>query len=89
MPGEGARNRVLVGVPERLRRANEALREHEALVGYLRQAYEQRGQIRDSAVLNQIGDLLGMPKYEGAPSMEVASPDDFRRMKERERAEQT
>jgi hypothetical protein len=62
---EGARNRVLVGVPERLRKANMALRKQETLIGELRLLYGQRLLLNDSVVLDQMGELLGCPKIKG------------------------
>lgn len=62
---EAARNRVLVGLPERLEKSNAALREHERMLEQLRQLYGQRLLLRDSEVLDLIGEQLGCPKIEG------------------------
>lgn len=83
---EGARNRVLVGVPERLRKANASLRRYETLVGYLRQELGNRGaDASDSEILDLMANLIGRfdTGDDEVPRMEVASPYDFQRMKER------
>lgn len=69
MPSEGARNRVLVGVPERLRKANMTLRKHETLIGQLRQLYSQRTTLNDSEIVDQMGALLGCEYIEAPQRM--------------------
>lgn len=59
------RNRVLVDLPERLRKSNHAVRELETLVTLLRTLYGQRLVLNDSTVLDQMGELLGCPKIPG------------------------
>jgi hypothetical protein len=60
-----SRNRVLVGLPARLEAARSALRESEKTLEELRQLYGQRLLLKDSVVLDQMGDLLGCPHIEG------------------------
>lgn len=61
-------NRVLTGLPARLEAAKTALREHEKTLEQLRQLYGHRLLLKDSVVLDQIGELLGCPKIEGDES---------------------
>lgn len=58
-------NRVLVGLPERLQKTTEALRDAERTLQNLKTIYGQRLILRDSEVLDLIGEHLGMPKIEG------------------------
>ena len=51
-------NRVLVGLPERLRKANEALRQCERKIETLQGLYNRRGQVTDTELLNLIGEYL-------------------------------
>ena len=62
---ERDKNRVLVDLPDRLQRAKDALRDAEHTLEDLRQLYGQRLILKDSVVLDQIGDRLGCPKIEG------------------------
>lgn len=62
---EANRNRVLVGLPERLNKAQSALRDAEKLLEELRGLYGQRLLLKDSEVLDLIGEQLGCPKIEG------------------------
>jgi hypothetical protein len=64
----GDSNRVLVGLPARLDAARSALREHEKTLEKLRQLYGQRLILKDTVVLDQIGELLGCPKIRGDKS---------------------
>lgn len=63
MPGEETsgteRNRVLVGLPERLSKANSALRDAERLIENLKVVYRQRSVLKDEVVLDNIAELLG------------------------------
>lgn len=54
-------NRVLVDLPERLRKTTEALRDFEQLRTDLLTLYSQRRILRDSVVLDQIGERIGAP----------------------------
>jgi hypothetical protein len=56
------KNRVLIELPERLRKANEALREYEDLFANLQLLYAQRVILNDKTVLDQIGELIGAPE---------------------------
>lgn len=58
---EERKNRVLVELPERLRKAKESLKEHEDMFADLRALYAQRSILNDSTVLDQIGELIGAP----------------------------
>lgn len=51
-------NRVLVGIPERLRKANEALRQYERKIEILQGLYNRRGQVTDTELLDLIGEYL-------------------------------
>jgi hypothetical protein len=61
-PEEPRLNRVVVGLPERVESRGAALREHEKMVENVRTLVAQRDILRDSVVLDQIGELLGIPK---------------------------
>jgi hypothetical protein len=74
----GDSNRVLVGLPARLEAARSALRENEKLLEQLRQLYGQRLLLKDSVVLDQMGDLLGCPPLPGDPKPKP-NPDRPRR----------
>lgn len=56
------KNRVLVELPERLRKSNEALKDYEDLFADLRVLYAQRSILKDSVVLDQIGELILDPR---------------------------
>ena len=58
-------NRVLVGLPERLRKSNDALRQAERTLQSIENVYSQRLVLKDSVVLDHIGELLKLPKIEG------------------------
>lgn len=58
-------NRVLIGLPERLRKSNDALRDAERTLENLRTLYGQRLLLKDTVVLDLIGEHLGCPKIEG------------------------
>lgn len=64
------RNKVLVGLPERLNTAKVELAKLEALVEQLRILYGQRLLLKDSVVVDQMGELLGCPKIEGDKSVD-------------------
>jgi hypothetical protein len=66
---EAAGNRVLVGLPERLEKAKAALKEFEGTLEDIRTLYSQRVTLKDSVVLDQIGELLGVPHIEGKPEV--------------------
>jgi hypothetical protein len=52
-------NRVLVDLPERLRKAKEATGTYEKQLEDIRTVYRQRSILKDSVVLDHIGELLG------------------------------
>lgn len=56
---EAGRNRVLVGLPDRLENATTALRQHEKLIENLRIVLAQRSILKDEVVLDNIAELLG------------------------------
>lgn len=54
------RNRVLVGLPDRLSRTQDALRDAERLIENIRLVYAHRSSVlKDEIILDSIGDLLG------------------------------
>ena len=59
---EHPRNRVLIGLPERLQKANMALRERERLIENLKSVLAQRSILKDEIVLDNISELLGVEK---------------------------
>jgi len=52
------RNRVLVGLPDRLNAAKGALKDHERTLEQIRQVYAQRGLVSDHTICDRIGELL-------------------------------
>lgn len=63
--GDTRLNRVVVGLPERVQNAKQAVGELETLIENLKQVYGQRLTLRDSEVLDRMGDLLGVPRIAG------------------------
>lgn len=59
------RNRILVGLPERLRKSNAALGEAERKLQVVTKLYSQRLVLKDSVVLDQIGEVLNLPRIDG------------------------
>lgn len=62
---EAERNRVLVDLPDRLHKAKIELKRLEELEQNLMIVYAQRVILKDSVVLDNIGDLLGAPPLPG------------------------
>jgi hypothetical protein len=59
------KNRVLVGLPERLDKAKLALRDAERLLTDLESLYGQRLTLNDRVVLDQMAKLMGWPIIRG------------------------